>query len=123
VSNTSPFTNKKNIFQNYISVPGGQIWTGWTDEGNEGNFYDPNDPQVFLADNEFQPWYMGEPNGDVRENCMLSWITADAKWIDLACRWEICSFCELERSPNVQIRGKPTPMKQVFCENWLIWML
>ncbi len=57
-----------------------------------------------LAKDAFQPWYMGEPNGKNMENCGITWATRDT-WNDQACETKMCGFCELEKAPDVVLRG------------------
>ncbi len=57
-----------------------------------------------LARGMYQPWYLGEPNGDTLENCAMVWISRNA-WNDVSCNHQYCSFCEFEKAPDIQIRG------------------
>lgn len=82
----------------------GMFFAGWWDEPKEGVFSNANNNSIKLTPDLFQPWYYGEPNGDVLENCVVVWPARDL-WNDFNCNVEICSFCELEKSPDLQMRG------------------
>ena len=57
-----------------------------------------------MTDVKYNPWFVGKPNGDVLENCVD--VNGDRdSWNDIVCHRNICGFCELERAPDVQIRG------------------
>ncbi len=45
-----------------------------------------------------------EPNGDRLENCAVVWSNRNV-WNDYSCGLKMCSFCELDRAPDLQIRG------------------
>ena len=91
------------------SDPEPSYWAGWWDTPSEGTFSDAN-TGVPLTKDMYQPWYLGEPNGDTLENCVIVWSPKDA-WNDDGCNKEFCGFCELERAPDVQIRGSATTHK------------
>jgi hypothetical protein len=62
---------------------------------------------VVLNKNMFQPWDIGEPNGKITENCVS--VLADSQvWRDVNCNnVQACSFCQLSRMPELQLRGTP----------------
>ena len=78
-----------------------KFWNGWWDVPEEGNFTNVNNGQDV---GEFQPWSLGEPNGINLENCGVTWIDTD-NWNDAGCESMICGFCEMERSPDIVLRG------------------
>ena len=80
------------------------FYAGWWDVPQEGTFSNANDPSDVLVPSSFKPWYLGEPNGDTLENCVVVWPIRNA-WNDVECNFPTCSFCELERAPDIQIRG------------------
>jgi len=51
-----------------------RYWNGWWDEPKEGTFTDVNNGQAL---GDFQPWYLGEPNGKHRENCGIVWVNRE----------------------------------------------
>ncbi len=53
---------------------------------------------------DYQPWYLGEPNGSDQENCGISWTTLEA-WNDEDCEKDICGFCQMDRAPVFTLRG------------------
>ena len=81
------------------------FYNGWWDVPDEGSFSTANDPNDVLPSDGFHPWYLGEPNGDTLENCAVVWPLRNA-WNDVSCSFPTCSFCELERAPDIQIRGR-----------------
>ena len=62
-----------------------------------------------LTESMYQPWKVGEPNGDTLENCAAAWV-ARGKWNDHVCEREFCAFCELEEAPEFQLRGRARPI-------------
>ena len=60
-----------------------------------------------LTASDYQPWYLGEPNGKDVENCGMSWSNFNA-WNDAPCENEVCGFCYLERAPVFTLRGRHT---------------
>ena len=81
----------------------GSYWAGWWDETEEGIFSNANTGELLLSD-MYQPWYLGEPNGDTLENCASVW-SAKGAWNDLSCDATACGYCEFERAPDLQMRG------------------
>ena len=57
-----------------------------------------------LSDGQYQPWYIGEPNGLDYENCAVSWPRRHS-WNDAICLEEFCGFCEFEEAPVFILRG------------------
>ncbi|CAM6054349.1 unnamed protein product [Sphagnum tenellum] len=82
----------------------GDWWSGWWDQPNDGTFSNVNNASDVLKSTDFQPWYYGEPNGDTMENCGVVSIGWNM-WNDITCDVLICGFCDLERAPDIQIRG------------------
>ncbi|CAM6054348.1 unnamed protein product [Sphagnum tenellum] len=82
----------------------GDWWTGWWDEPKDGTFSNVNNASDVLKSSDFQPWYYGEPNGDTMENCGVVSIGWNM-WNDVTCDVLLCGFCDLERAPDIQIRG------------------
>ncbi len=80
----------------------GPYWAGWHDEAEEGEFMDVHFNK--LTSNKFQPWFVGEPNGETLENCVTVWVNRNA-WNDDNCDYQFCAFCEFERAPHLQLRG------------------
>ena len=58
-----------------------------------------------LLPDDFSPWYIGEPNGDTLENCGVVW-PVEGTWNDIDCSRKFCSFCDLDRLPDLELRGK-----------------
>lgn len=67
----------------------------------------------------FQPWYLGEPNGDTLENCAIVWTGKDA-WNDQNCNEDFCGFCEFDRAPDLQIRGTFVFCKTTINDNLVV---
>ena len=53
---------------------------------------------------DYQPWYLGEPNGGDQENCGQVWPSRKG-WNDRKCRRLLCGFCELDHAPVFTLRG------------------
>ncbi len=79
------------------------LWSGYWDAPREGVFSDVNTGRPLSA-GDYQPWWPGEPNGGIIENCAVVWAFRDM-WNDYTCDIELCGFCELEEVPVFQIRG------------------
>lgn len=85
-----------------------EVWTGFSDEEEEGNFVDVIDGSVLDTIADFMPFFVGQPNGGSFENC----ASADAKvlseksWYDARCDDSILSFCTIYKNPLLQIRGE-----------------
>ena len=88
----------------YLSSGTPGYWNGWWDKHIEGTFQDANDGSN-LTSESYQPWYLGEPNGNDQENCGISWSKLDA-WNDEGCFKELCGFCHLTKSPVFTLRGR-----------------
>ncbi len=82
----------------------GRYWAGWYDEPQEGTYVNANSGESLESRVTYNPWYLGEPNGDKLENCAMVYVARNA-WNDVQCKHLYCSFCELERAPDIQIRG------------------
>ena len=78
-------------------------WNGWWDEPSEGTFMDVNTGQP-LRGGDFQPWFMGEPNGLDSENCGVTWSRRNS-WNDDSCHLLHCGFCHLDEAPTFTLRG------------------
>lgn len=83
------------------------IWGGWSDEPQEGFFSNVNTGVILRKEDGFWPFYPGEPNGELLENCVVVW-TAHNAWNDAGCSEEAYSFCHIPTRPNFQLRGEIT---------------
>ena len=85
-----------------------EVWTGFSDEEEEGHFVDVIEGRDLDATVDNQPFFLGQPNGGSLENC----ASADAKvvseqsWYDARCDDSILSFCTIDKNPLLQIRGE-----------------
>ena len=85
---------------------GGQysgIWAGWTDVPKEGIFVDMNDDNVTMQSVGVNLWRKSEPNGDLRENCVL---LDGFEFTDLNCDKKYCGICDMAAAPVFKLRGK-----------------
>ena len=57
-----------------------------------------------LANQQCTPWEIGEPNGDVMENCAIMY-EGSAKWNDIDCSSEHCIACQVPSTPIFVLRG------------------
>ena len=88
-----------------------QVWTGFSDEREEGYFVDANDGSPMLEFMELNPFHISQPNGGREENCLNAWKNDDDEisWWDTYCnRKGIPFFCRIDSNPRVQIRGEIT---------------
>jgi hypothetical protein len=86
-----------------VFVP--EYWGGWWDVNEEGNFTNVNTGMLLPKEVGDTKWYLGEPNGDTLENCVIVYPDRNA-WNDDSCSKKLCGFCEWERAPDLQIRGE-----------------
>ena len=70
---------------------------------NEGYFANYNTGQI-LNTKMWWPWYAGEPNGGVLENCAVVWANRDA-WNDFMCFEGAQTFCNIQPRPTLILRG------------------
>ena len=81
----------------------GPIWSGWTDQLDEGIFVNKNIPAMKLKEsNMSNTWYKGEPNGGRGENCVIM-----DKYVsyDVSCESQYCGICDSPISTLFHIRG------------------
>ena len=76
-------------------------WTGFSDENDEGNYVDVNEGKAL----NFDPWAPGEPNGKRNENCAIS-NRPSPFWYDAPCDYPLSSFCRIEETPRLHLRGE-----------------
>ena len=87
----------------YLEAPASGIWAGWTDEPSEGTFVDMNDYNVTIQSVGVDLWRKSEPNGDLRENCVL---LDGFDFVDMNCDKKFCGICDMGASPVFKLRGK-----------------
>ena len=75
------------------------IWTGMTDEWEEGNWVNPYTKEPSAA----KFWEPGSPNGGAMENCAKTYL--DRRWKDVDCVERFCAFCEFYERMNLTFRG------------------
>ena len=75
-------------------------WTGFSDEDDEGNYVDVNEGKSL----NFEPWAPGEPNGKTNENCGISYKLSPF-WYDAPCENSYFSFCRIEETSRLHLRG------------------
>ena len=80
-----------------------RVWTGWNDLHTEGHFQHLDNPNAVLSMDEVEGWYPGEPNGLQLENCINIW---KGGLFDMSCDNDLsCSYCNLDRHPELTLRG------------------
>ncbi len=77
-----------------------KFWAGWTDEESDDFIAADNGEKL----SDFQPWFLGEPNGEDLENCVVVEGRRNA-WNDELCSHEFCGFCYVPRRHVLHIRG------------------
>ena len=79
------------------------IWSGWSDEADEGVFVNKNIPAMKLKEsNMSDAWHKGQPNGGEGQNCVFN---TEGGFYDDPCDVQLCGICDLPMSPVFQIRG------------------
>ena len=86
----------------YLEAPASAVWAGWTDEPSEGTFVDMNDYNVTIQSVGVDLWRKSEPNGDLRENCVL---LDGFDFVDVNCNKKFCGICDMGESPILKLRG------------------
>ena len=87
----------------FLDAQASGIWTGWSDVLNEGTFVDMNDRNVTMQSVGVKLWRKSEPNGDLRENCVL---LDGFEFVDMNCDKKFCGICDMGASPVFKLRGK-----------------
>ena len=77
-------------------------WNGWWQIDENDTIININTGELIGS---YQPWYYGEPNGRLLENCMVSWPQRNA-WNDVNCIKKFYAFCEFDGYPNLSLRGE-----------------
>ena len=95
-------TLKTTLYPHFIA---GEIWAGWDDEKEDGNFQNPNTGDSL---SNLDLWYAGEPNGGSLENCAIVWVPRKA-WNDLKCDHTCHGFCYIKPRPRTKLRGSISP--------------
>ena len=91
-----------------------RIWTGFSDTAVEGHFVSVYDGTWLNSLVNFEPFIIGQPNGDTIENCALADLAVYNKkpslnaktWYDTPCEWAVHTFCKIHKNPTFKIRGK-----------------
>ena len=83
-------------------APYSVIWAGWTDEPSEGTFVNMNDYNVTIQSLGVDLWRKHEPNGDLRENCV---VLDGFDFADWNCNRKLCGICDMGESPILKLRG------------------
>ena len=78
-------------------------WTGWWDEEKEGEIVSIPSSQP-LSKQPFAPWYNGEPNGDIFQNCVA--LGKDGQWYDVSCADKFCDACQIQTVPTFVMKGR-----------------
>ena len=78
-----------------------RFWAGWDDIEQEGFFANTLSGEVLQKEKGFWPFYPGEPNGELLENCATVWTTRNA-WNDLTCSERSYAFCHIQTRDSVQ---------------------
>ena len=81
------------------------FWAGWNDRKDEGKFAHALTGKELKREDGYWPWYPGEPNGGVLENCAVVWVNRDA-WNDYMCFEKAFGYCLIQPRPNLILRGR-----------------
>ena len=81
------------------------FWAGWNDNKYEGNFANSLTGKVLRKEDGYWPWYPGEPNGGVLENCAVVWPIRNG-WNDYMCFQKAYGYCKIQPRPILIIRGE-----------------
>ena len=89
----------------YIHVfPTAMFWAGWNDHKDEGTFAHALSGKELRKEDGYWPWYPGEPNGGVLENCAVVWAIRDG-WNDFMCFEKAFGYCLIQPRPTLILRG------------------
>ena len=81
------------------------FWAGWNDHKDEGTFAHALTGKELKKEDGYWPWYPGEPNGGVLENCAVVWAIRDG-WNDFMCFEKAFGYCLIQPRPNLILRGR-----------------
>lgn len=95
--NVSPVINNLSLQLTILD----RFWAGWDDIEQEGFFANTHTGEVLQKRNGFWPFYPGEPNGELLENCAMVWTTRNA-WNDLICTERMYTFCHIQTRDRIE---------------------
>ena len=80
-------------------------WNGWTDKWpiKEGQWTSVINESEILSNNFYEPWYFGEPNGGIKQNCGN--IDKGGRWGDISCFNKYCTICNAPTYQKFIMRG------------------
>ena len=101
-----------------INLFADSTWLSFWDAYNEGHFTSASDSHYILNEFTYQNWDLGEPNGDVIENCAVTRRTFTywgrwSGWNDKRCIDRECSVCQIFDTPRFELRGMLIPIQGV----------
>ncbi|XP_064085229.1 mannose-binding protein A-like [Macrobrachium nipponense] len=76
------------------------MYLGATDKVKEGQWLKVADGKPI----EYSNWFVGEPNGDTKDNCLVL-RRNDDHWADIVCDYELCFSCGTTNKDFLQLRG------------------
>ena len=87
------------------------FWAGWNDLKDEGTFANALSGKELKEEDGFWPWYPGEPNGGILENCAVVWPIRNG-WNDYMCFQEAYGYCKILPRPILIMRGESELTKE-----------
>ena len=80
----------------------------------------PYNTSDVLTANQYNHWDLGEPNGDIQENCAvvrrkLATNGYYSGWNDKSCTALRCSVCDIDSVPSFQMRGNKIQSNLLLC--------
>ena len=81
------------------------FWAGWNDLKVEGTYKNALSGKELMEEDGYWPWYPGEPNGGVLENCAVVWPIRNG-WNDYMCFQEAYGYCKVRPRPILIMRGE-----------------
>ena len=77
-------------------------WIDLQDVEAEGTFRSATNYSKVLTADKYQHWDLGEPNGDIIENCIAQ---RSKGWNDYSCNHKACAVCYIPKIPIYTMRG------------------
>ena len=103
------FLSIQGIYKAVTCFEDGMVWTGFSDEQDEGHFVDSNEKTPWSTMMDFIPFDLSQPNGEKEENCLVAFnnTSYENSWYDSYCySRNIPSFCRIDKNPRILIRGE-----------------
>nr|XP_039259555.1 uncharacterized protein LOC120336013 [Styela clava] len=91
-------TDALEIFINRKLSGSSNYWTSGSDSETERSWKWGDGTAIDANDDNWKPWFSGEPNGATKENCLLKYAEENFKWVDHDCNQRSGYICQRDVS-------------------------